>query len=421
MQAAARSDRIQSTHMPALRLQPPPTPPESGGVGGGCSRGESANRIRLSDAATIAVFLAGIIGFGVLSLAKSPDVQSLARENRKPAPPPAVPLDYQALKKTPAQIEQYFNDRIAFRESLLRWHAVARFELGASPTEKVLIGRDGWLFMNEPKTESNTGRAPSQEMLADAWAETFRRRGQWLAQRGIQYLVIPAPDKQAIYPEFMPDGARLTPLPCAGELLGRKLEGDPAVEFIALRPLLQQAKRERAVYYRTDTHWNEDGAYVAYRAILERLAKRWPNVKPLDRQAFDEKIEPYVGDLTRMLRLPEDIPEQAHFLHPRRPSARRINREVPLDDRLWSPRHIEPQVWGTGNAALPRAVLFHDSFAERLLLPVLAEHFEWLVFCPSESGDPNVIERFHPDLVIHELVERKINWQKPFSAPGFGQ
>lgn len=376
-------------------------------------------RPRIADAAIIALFAAGIVGFGALSLARSPDVQSLSRENRKPAPPPALPQDYRALKKAPAEIEQYFNDRIAFRESLLRWHAAVRYELGASPTEKVLIGRDGWLFLNEPKTESTTGRAPPQEELAQAWAEAFQRRGRWLAQQGIRYIVIPAPDKQAIYPEFLPDGARLAPSPCAGELLGQALQSDAAVDFIALRPLLQQAKSERVIYYRTDTHWNEDGAYIAYVAILERLAKKWPELKPFGGEAFAEAIHAYTGDLTRMLRLPTETPEEARFLHLRQPRAQRIAREVPLDDRLWSPRHIQPQIWATGDPKLPRAVFFHDSFAERLLLPLLAEHFEWLVYCPSESGDPNVIERFHPDVVIHELVERKINWQKPVSAPGF--
>jgi hypothetical protein len=375
--------------------------------------------MRLADAAIIVVFVAGIVGFGALSLARSPDVQSLARENRKPAPPPALPQDYRDLKKAPAEIEQYFNDRIAFRESLLRWHAAVRYELGASPTEKVLIGRDGWLYLNEPKTESTTGRAPPQEELAELWTEAFCRRGRWLAEKGIQYVVIPAPDKQAIYPEFLPDGARLAPSPCAGELLAEKLRSDEAVDFIALRPLLQRAKSDRPIYYRTDTHWNEDGAYIAYVAILERLSKKWPNLKPLGREAFAEKLQPYTGDLTRMLRLPTDTPEDARFLQLRHSNAHRINRAVPLEDKLWSPRHIPPQVWGTGDPNLPRAVFFHDSFAERILLPVLAEHFDWLVYCPSETGDPHVIEHFRPDVVIHELVERKINWQRPISAPGF--
>src|SRR5258706_6716381 len=120
---------------------------------------------RMVDLSTIGVFLIGIAGLGALSLASPPDVQSLSKENRKPAPPPEMSLSYQSIKKTPAQLEEYFNDRIAFREMLLRWHAAARFFLGASPTERVLLGRDGWLFMNEPKTESTTGRPLPQEDL----------------------------------------------------------------------------------------------------------------------------------------------------------------------------------------------------------------------------------------------------------------
>jgi alginate O-acetyltransferase complex protein AlgJ len=371
------------------------------------------------DRAVICLFLAGIVGFGAMSLAGPADVHSLARENRKPAEPPQLGLDYKALKKAPGQIEEFFNDRIAFRERLLRWHAAVRFELGASPTEKALIGRDGWLFLNEPKAESLTGRPPAIEDQFQMWLESFRKRADWLARRGIAYVVVPAPDKHSIYPEFLPDGARITPSPSAADLLRERFKGEPYLEFVDLRPALKNTKAERPVYFRTDTHWNEDGAYAAYRAIVERLARRWPKLAPLDRAAFVERTASFTGDLTRMMRLPHEQEEETISLQLRNPRARRLDLPVPLDPRLHSPKHIPPQAWGTGDRSLPRAVFFHDSFAERLLLPLLAEHFEVLVFAPSEVIDPKLIEQFEPDVVIQEMVERKFNWQRPLNVAGF--
>ena len=142
---------------------------------------------------------------------------------------------------------------------------------------------------------------------------------------------------------------------------------------------------------------------------------------PLDRAAFAEKTGSFAGDLTRMMRLPHEPQETMNSLCLRDPRARLLDLQVPLDPRLHSPKHIPPQAWGTGNRLLPRAVFFHDSFAEGLLLPLLAEHFEILVYAPSEAGDPALIERFKPDVVIHELVERKINWQRPLNVPGFDE
>ena len=86
---------------------------------------------------------------------------------------------------------------------------------------------------------------------------------------------------------------------------------------------------------------------------------------------------------------------------------------VGFDPKLHSPKSIEPQMWGTGDLSKPRCVLFHDSFAERFLRPVLAEHFQVLACTPTASFDPNVVERFHPQIVIQQIVERKFNWHSP--------
>ncbi|MFN8461674.1 MAG: hypothetical protein U0X93_07900 [Anaerolineales bacterium] len=49
-------------------------------------------------------------------------------------------------------------------------------------------------------------------------------------------------------------------------------------QVIDLRPALLAAKSERQVYYATDTHWNDYGAYIAYSAIMNELRKTNPNL-----------------------------------------------------------------------------------------------------------------------------------------------
>jgi hypothetical protein len=121
-----------------------------------------------------------------------------------------------------------------------------------------------------------------------------------------------------------------------------------------------------------------------------------------------------------MLHLADPPTEQVVSLTPRIRRARKLDVSVPLDPRLHSPTHIPPQAWGTGDRSLPRGVIFHDSFAERLLLPLLAEHFEVLAYAPSASLDRAVVERFKPDVVIQQVVERKINRHHPLLPPGCG-
>ena len=43
------------------------------------------------------------------------------------------------------------------------------------------------------------------------------------------------------------------------------------------------------------------------------------------------------------------------------------------------------------------------------LIPMLAENFSRSVFVSTPMLDPAVVERYQPDVVIEELVERTLN------------
>jgi len=57
--------------------------------------------------------------------------------------------------------------------------------------------------------------------------------------------------------------------------------------------------------------------------------------------------------------------------------------------------------------SLPRAVIFRDSFASRLV-PFLSEHFSRAVYVWQNDFDANVVIAEHPDVVIQEIVGRHL-------------
>jgi hypothetical protein len=63
-------------------------------------------------------------------------------------------------------------------------------------------------------------------------------------------------------------------------------------------------------------------------------------------------------------------------------------------------------------------VVFHDSFGEALI-PFIAEGFQRTVFAPEDVLDCQLVEREKPDVVIHEMVERKLGLPAPLD-PGLG-
>jgi len=383
-----------------------------------------SNARRLSDTVLIALYLFALSVPAVGVLLGWVEPKSLARENRPPAPMPAFSIQKASIQRFPARFEDYFQDRLPARDGLLDWHARLKVDWLDSPsTEKVILGRDGWLFMNEEKSECQ-GRAVSPQEQCRLWAQAFRQRRDWLARRGIEYVVVLTPEKHSVYPEYLPDVCRHSHVLSAAELLAEELRADPEMNVLALRDVLKEERGHRSfavsenvrclLFFRTDTHWNDEGAYVSYCALVERLAMRWPEMRPLERDRFErQRIDSFTGDLCWILHLPGDRRETTELWHLREPRAVRLPEELPLDPRRHFPKHIPPQTWGCQDSRQPRAVLFHDSFAGRLWLPVLAEHFNRLGYAPTAGFDPKTVEAIQPQVVIQEIVERKINWHAP--------
>jgi hypothetical protein len=63
----------------------------------------------------------------------------------------------------------------------------------------------------------------------------------------------------------------------------------------------------------------------------------------------------------------------------------------------------------------PRAAIVGDSFMVRMI-PLLSEHFSRSVYV-SLVFDPDVILDERPDLVIEELVERRLSQPLPENLP----
>ena len=101
-----------------------------------------------------------------------------------------------------------------------------------------------------------------------------RRRDDWLAARGIAYVVMVVPDKVTIYPEHSGvDRAVAGPTPY-DRVARRRSRATGACTFVDLRPALRAAKAHERVYYKTDSHWNYNGAVVGYEALMRRRAAR---------------------------------------------------------------------------------------------------------------------------------------------------
>jgi len=362
---------------------------------------------RFADAGLIVLFLA-LIGLPVLRNLAGSAAASAGTENRTLAPMPEFHLRARYLRPFPEKFEAFYNDHFGFRENLIRWLYTAQLQwLGISGSPKVIIGLAGWLFYNDVSADCDRAIRPFTPDQLMAWQHMLEARRDWLAERGIRFLFVIAPNKQTIYPEYLPrqlfsrqvEGIRLNQL-----LDHLRRHSDVAV--VDLRgPLLAAKKRER-IYNKTDSHWNDRGAFVASQTLTAALSPWFANLQPSPRPAFREETRTGFGDCAILLNMLDWIHEEELHLTPRMTPRPRVIEPC-------GPGPIQPAefrvVMEQDDPRLPQALVLRDSFSDALI-PFLAENFRRTVYVWQDvpTFDCDLVTHEHPDVVIQEMVERKL-------------
>lgn len=278
-----------------------------------------------------------------------------------------------------AQIGHFLEDNFPLRSQMLI--AVSRIyhEFNDSINPGIcFLGKDKWLFLGNAynRTISKTTGAISLQNNApflDRTTKTYKRFADDAYQRQARFVVFIGPDKQSIYPEYLPEIIKpassryIQPLVAA--LIREKIEVYDPTEY------LLQHKSNQLLYYKRDTHWNNIGALVAANGFLKYLGAH-----EIQRPKYTT-MPGYRGDL---LHLGGYYDEQT-FLEDRfemQPNSLIVKKDT---RRIW---------------------LFGDSFSVALQ-PILSAAFSDVqTFKHSEYQKQIKSKGPVPDLVIYEVVER---------------
>ena len=193
-------------------------------------------------------------------------------ENRLKMPCPA---DWQTMFRTDStfgtRFEEFFNDHFGLRDLLIQIKNQIDYALFRK-SEKIVIGRDGWLFYKSyvEGEEVDLERATPQE-----WQTMFGRLlklNRLLASRGITLVILPCPMKNSIYPEQLPPSAPRRPHPTAFDTYRRFLSEHPEIVTVDPTSLLLKLKPTLQVYHKTDFHWTDPAGAQVVRELVDRLA-----------------------------------------------------------------------------------------------------------------------------------------------------
>ncbi len=311
-----------------------------------------------------------------------------------------------SFQRFPALFEQYFNDNLTFRNEIIHLQSRLTFLVfGSSPVPaKVLVGKEGWLYFCDKQKGDEMGAYLGLHLLDQAALGAVRARvvelQRWLEQRGIRFVLMVAPNKSTIYPEWLPRAyARRGSPHRTDQVIGALREA--GVPVLDLRPTLMASKSGRRHYYKTDSHWNYLGAFYAYEQLMAQLEPAVPGVRALSLEDFRiEEHERRGGDLADMISLGDRLLDTEVVLTPS--FARHIERKR-LADQYYA--------YDTTNAALEKAgtriVIYHDSFF-LAMEPFLYDSFHRVHSFFSRQIDRGLIERVKPQAVLVEIVEREV-------------
>jgi alginate O-acetyltransferase complex protein AlgJ len=323
----------------------------------------------------------------------------------------------EALKNHFASFERFLCDRLPFREHLLKARAKINLHFGKllNP-EVVVLGKDGWLFFGNAVgggIDQYRGLVSMDASQLNAFQKYFGDIHRQLEKSGIPFFVVIGPDKHTIYPEFLPKHLSKKGITPGDQIIARPM----GFGILDLRPILLAQKKEASLplYYKTDSHWNEYGAYLAYRSIMARL----PTVASVEAKEADFIPLPVTGNGDLSVKVGGAISFSDSLTHIRRnffPGTLEVENlqdgRITQQGRVDMTRVSQFHSLKVSNPAKTGSLLvFGDSFSDNISRffnntfgHVVYQHY-------TECGSSNIsglVAKFQPHAVVFLMVERNL-------------
>lgn len=298
------------------------------------------------------------------------------------------------------------------------------YPLGISINPRsVVIGSGGWLFLGDAfeATLSAARQSPAAGdvqltkqigVAAAAW-------DAYLASKGVQlFRVMIGPNKGSIYPEHLPRWAQ----PISPNATDALFAGTGNVLYVDLRaPLLEaKAHQEADLYYRLDTHWNNLGSAMAFRAFAQQVGAAAPELQWPSSDVYHVKSSQEVkgGDLANFLRLPTHLSDTRLDIRASDLPVQTTQIDFDTQKVLHTGGHLttippsKPVLIRSTHALNNKKVLWlRDSFGDSMSLLMEATFSDVLQLHWHEAIKPGgrlvqLVETWKPDYVFFTVVER---------------
>ena len=304
-----------------------------------------------------------------------------------------------------SDFDTYFKDNFGLREEMVTaFHSATIALTRDTLNRKVIVGTGGMLFFSETLDDYLGLNLLSEEDIYRI-ATSLRLQQEFVESLGARFVFSIAPNKNTIYPEYMPFYLRPTGAVSNREALYAALAAQN-VETLDFAQILIERKGDGLLYYPRDTHWNDRGAIIGYNAIMAAV---FPECTAPDfLKTYRGDVFDHAGDLH-------------NFVVPALPGTEvRPAFDIPSDYAVGKGarpgQDITFRTASTAEDAYPgRLYMMRDSFAINLI-PLLSSTIDGVVYSSEFPYNYVRVMEEAPNAIAIELVERNIKnllWSAP--------
>jgi hypothetical protein len=238
-----------------------------------------------------------IIAFVALLVAV-PLLQAIAELRRGETPGIMQVFRERPTRESLVGFERSLEEASITARTLRPWMQAGRFFALREGGGNVHVGRNGWMFYT-PGVNTITQRPKSGESTPHAALTAVISYRDALAARGIRLIVVPVPNKESVYPQWL-SATATPPTRTINPETRAFFDGCETADVEVVDLFARYREASRIPYYLAqDTHWSPHGIEIAARAVAERTGLR-------GEVRFEMHASPLTahGDLLRMLQSP---------------------------------------------------------------------------------------------------------------------
>lgn len=210
------------------------------------------------------------------------------------------------------------------------------------------------------------------------------------------------PNKANLYKEKLPNNITIYEEENRFDKLEKYLEEKEIKNFIYLKDALLNAKEINDVYYKQDTHWNNFGAFIGFKEILNQIEEDYNNFE-YNMEISEEKL--IDKDLAQMSGIKNVLKDKE------------ITIEFAPNITYWETvfeTENKIVITQSENAPIHKTVFVVGDSFRTAMIPYFSKVYSKVVYMHRCDYGSYMLDHYQPDIIVFQLLERYVDTLKDY-------